>query len=364
MRELVSSSFPKEVSRLALIMAGGEGKRFWPLSRKSRPKQYLPLAGSSKSLIQLTAERVAPLVGGMSNVLVVTSRAQADLVKEHLPEARIISEPMAKNTAACLGFAARVIEELVGDIPIVCFPSDHIIHEEDAFRSILEEALQVAEQNEVLVTVGINPTHPETGYGYIQAGNPGPGRSRIVKSFVEKPSLERAEQFVASGEYSWNGGIFAWRPSVLRKAIAEFLPGHAEAFDAVAKSANPLETVAQLYLKLDGVSIDRGVLERAKNVVVMPGHGFRWSDVGSWDAWAESLRERLGVENVTHGEVIGIDSDRYAVVGHKKPVVLVGLSNVIVVDTEDAILVCHQDSSQKVREVVEMLEKQDRSDLI
>lgn len=377
-RTVSHGSLRKDLSAVVVIMAGGSGTRFWPLSRTTCPKQFLSLTGTERSLIQATADRVRPLTGD-GGVLVVTAEHQASLVTEQLPEAAVLSEPIARNTAPCIGYAATRVLHEIGDVPMLCIPADHMVWGEEALVEIYGEALRFAATETVLVTIGIQPTRPETGYGYIERG----GRLAAhrgayqVKRFVEKPDFETAREYVQSGRYFWNSGMFAWRPSVILAEIGKFMPelraGLAE-IEAVwtqsGSEESTFDAVQKIYRTLPAVSIDYGVMEKATAVAMFPGVGFQWSDVGSWLAWAEAEQRRIGENgNFSDGDVILVDTEHCAVLGNRnvegrKLIAGVGLRDLIVVETDDAILICHRDSAQDVKQVVDVLRERGRTEFL
>ena len=349
-------------------MAGGSGTRFWPLSRSTRPKQFLQLTGSDRSLIQATADRVQPLVG--NNVLVVTAENQAPLVREQLPDAAVLSEPVPRNTAACVGYAAKRVLESCGDVPMICLPADHLIFEEAALRTLFEQAVALAAAQEVLITIGLTPDRPETGYGYIERGDARSGGGFNVRRFVEKPNRDTAQKYVDSGHYFWNSGMFVWRPSTVLAEIKKHLPQLSQSLDQIAAATTRDET-ARLYGELQSVSVDVGVMEKASNVLMLPGDGLRWSDVGSWDSWVEvAASEQLkGRGNFIEGDVVLVDSKGCAVLGNKningrKLIAGVGLNDMVIVETDDAILICDRNHAQDVKKIVDVLKERKRTDLL
>jgi mannose-1-phosphate guanylyltransferase len=367
MAQFVYGDLPKDLEAVAIIMAGGSGTRFWPLSRKALPKQYLPLADESKSLIQATASRLEPLVGPRG-ILVVTSESQVKLVQEQLPQACILAEPSARNTAACVGVASKFVLDKVGDVPTLCLPADHVIQNEIEIREVYTQALKLCRNEDALVTIGIKPNRPETGYGYVQAGELFSSSYEgvmQVKQFVEKPDLTTAQGYLDQGDYFWNSGMFAWRPSVILNQIKELLPEMSVALDEIgplAESADSFDEIAKIYNGIESVSIDVGILERAESVVMYPGDSFDWSDVGSWHSWAESVEaeEADKAGNIIRGEVLGLDVKNSALISSGRLLAVVGLENVVVVDTGDAVLVCHRDKAQQVKDIVETLKADGR----
>lgn len=373
MKQVVIGELGKDLSAVAVIMAGGVGTRFWPMSRKMRPKQYLPLAEEQKSLIQATSERMLPLVG-KQGVLVVTAGSQAELVREQLPDASVLIEPMGKNTAACIGFAAVHVLNTVGDVPIICLPSDHRVSNVESLLGIYQRAIKIAAAEDVLVTIGIKPTSPETAYGYIKRDVAYVGKTATegvfrVEQFVEKPNRVTAEEYVASGKYFWNSGMFIWRPTVILSALKKYLPelsAHLETIDTLLKNSGSYEEVAAAYGAIEAISIDNGVLEKTDNVLMMSGDSFQWSDIGSWNAWAEIAREgRTDDEgNFAQGDALFVGARNCAVVAGKRLVAAVGVEGLIIVDTDDSLLICDADKSQDVKKLVDLLKESEYKNLL
>ncbi len=352
-----------------VILAGGSGTRFWPLSRQKTPKQLISVL-SGKSMLQRTVERVLPLKP--KRVIVVTNALQAEesarQLKEYHRRARIdiIEEPVGRNTAPAIGLAASIIARYDPDAVMVVLPADHFIVGEEKFQDCVLHAKEAA-LNGYLVTVGIEPTRPETGYGYIEAdmalrGSTGPFP---VRRFVEKPPLEKAVAYLDAGNFYWNSGIFLWRVDVILDNILAFMPDLARALAGLtfADDIWELEDFAQqieaIYREVKAESIDYGVMEKADNVVVIPAR-FGWSDVGSWNALPEVL-ESDGSGNVFLGakHTVSIDSNDSMVYGGGKVVALVGVQGMVVVNTDDALLVCSKARAQDVKRVVEELAKKD-----
>ncbi len=332
-------------------MAGGSGTRFWPRSRRRLPKQLLPVLGS-RSLLQETVARLRGIVP-TSQVLIVTHRDHAAAVRRQLPQVparNVLSEPVARNTAPCLALAALTIEARAPGATFVSLPADHMIADAAAFRAALLEALAWAAAEPVAVTIGIRPTSPETGYGYVELGPRLAGRTARVRKFVEKPTAARARAFVAGGRHLWNGGMFAWRTTTILGLLDRHLPAVTRALrralDAPARGRSAM--LARTYRRLPSISIDYGVMEHARDVLVVSGD-FGWSDVGSWAALAELAGRNGGAR------IIPVDAPRSVVFGDGRLVALVGVADVIVVDTPDALLVCRRDRAQDVRRVVEEL---------
>lgn len=349
---------------VAVVMAGGSGTRFWPLSRQRRPKQVLPLSPNGQTLIAATCARIEE-IPQRSSVLIVTSHLHKQLIMEQVPGAAMLLEPFPRNTAPCAGIAAlRVLKE-VGDVPMLCLPADHLISGIEGLVRVYSECLELAASKDVLITIGIPPAFPETGYGYIEGGEELPEGARVVRSFKEKPDLKTAQHYVESGAYYWNSGMFVWRPSVILRALESFEPELRRDLDAFMEAAS-VEAASLIFEKIKSISIDYAVMERAKNVLVVPGTGFKWSDIGSWSAWADSIRESNAQEgdNVTVGDTLAIDCSATTLFSSGKLVVGVGLSDLVVVETEDAVLVCKSSSAQDVKRAVDLLKEKKRESLL
>lgn len=348
---------------VAVIMAGGKGERFWPQSRRSRPKQFLDITGRG-SLLQETVSRIGPIVPP-ERVWVVTTAAYRDSIAQQLPEvppANIVVEPVGRNTAACLGLAALYLEPYGPDTVMVVLPSDHLIQNRDLFVETLKVAIEAAHGGEV-VTLGIRPTRPETGYGYInyeEAALDSRLAPRRVRRFVEKPDRATAERYLAEGSYLWNSGMFVWKLSTFQDLVRRHMPALHRCLEVMRSAIGTPEeeaVIAREYEALDGVSVDYGIMEKAEKVLVIPAP-FDWDDVGSWLAL-----DRLGpadeAGNVVRGDFVGVDTSRCIVQGYdnRRLIATVGLSDLIIVDTEDVILVCPKDKAQEVRALVEELKR-------
>lgn len=336
-----------------VIIAGGSGTRFWPLSRASRPKQFLPLA-SDKPLIADTAARLKGLAPP-SRTLVVCGKLHARAVRAAvpaLPAKNVLVEPAARNTAPAIGLATIEVASRDPDGVLLVLPSDHHVGDPARFRQVLSSAAEVARTG-MLVTIGLSPTRPETGYGYIQVGEPLSGTARRVRRFVEKPDASTAQQYVHSGEYLWNGGIFVFQARAMLDAIREHLPALADGLEAIRKSRAKL---GKVFPSLPSISIDYAVMEKAKNIAVLPGD-FGWSDVGSFAAM-EEVRPLDSRGNVAAGKLpLLVDCDGCVVLGKERPLAVVGMKDVVVVDAGDAVLVVPKRRSQDVRQVVEALKQ-------
>jgi mannose-1-phosphate guanylyltransferase len=347
----------------AVIMAGGKGSRFWPRSREKMPKHLLDIQGE-RTIIRETVDRIRPLVPP-ERTLIVTGRSHAaELIRQlpEIPAENILIEPVGRNTAPCIGLAALHIQQRVPDAVMLVLPSDHRIGDEIAFRRVLAEAGKAAAVGNPLVTIGIRPTGPETGYGYIEQGDPVPagegGKIYRVRSIREKPPLEQAREFLRQGSFCWNSGMFVWKASTILMAIKRFLPELHEGLLQIREALGTKreeEIVGEVYSAQKAVSIDYGVMEKAEDVLVVPGD-FDWSDLGSWDAlWEVSEKDENG--NAVRGSFIGIDAGASLVHSPGKLVAIVGVRDLIVVETDDALMICRRGRSQDVRKVVEILEK-------
>ena len=354
----------------ALIMAGGRGERFWPMSRQSFPKQFLCLTDAKRTMIQATVDRILPLVRA-ENIFIATNRNYKPLVMEQLPEIpeeNILCEPAAKNTAPCIGWGAETILRRKGDSVMIVLPSDHQIMMPDVFRDVLRSAIRTAEITDGLVTLGISPSAPETGYGYIQYEK----EERIdetgahrVRRFVEKPDAETALRYISGGDYLWNSGMFIWKTSAIIREIRKYMPENAAVLHEIAEADGKPggeETVEELFPKLKAISIDYGVMEKSDSVHVLPA-SFGWDDVGSWLAPERTDRKDEN-GSIIRGDAVTVDSRHCIVQGDNRLIALVGVENLIVVDTKDALLICSKDRAGDIRKVVEELKAAGRSELL
>lgn len=366
----MSDTAPQPHQVYAVIMAGGQGTRFWPRSRRNMPKQLLNIIGE-KTMIEQTVARISPLIPA-ERTLVVAGAAYSELIRDclpQLPEENFLFEPVARNTAACVAWAALWVRKRAPDAVMVVLPADHLIRDEAEFLRVLGAAIDTARPMHRLVTIGIQPDHPETGYGYIRASEDrlqvdGRGVFRVAQ-FVEKPSRQKAEQFLAEGNYLWNSGMFIWRADSIWEEVCRYLPQLAKDLEPVAESMRT-DTLAgalnEVYPRLPSVSIDVGVMERAQDVWVVPAD-IGWSDVGSWRALGEFLpADRHG--NVVIGEQRGIDTSGCFVYSPSKLVATIGLTDLVVIETDDVLLICPKERDQDVRKLVELLEGERRLDLL
>lgn len=343
----------------AAILAGGSGTRLWPRSRRRRPKQLLDLI-SRRTMLQETYERIVPLVPPQ-NIYILTNQEYVEEVREQLPlvpPTQVIGEPEGRGTAPAAGLAALLVRRRDPDGVMFVLPADHAIAHVNAFRAVLRAAAQVA-GHKFLVTLGVKPRYPETGYGYIEAGDPlleAEGQiARRVRRFTEKPDLERARQFVAQGNYFWNSGIFIWRSDAILEELARTMPDlYAQLQQIVAKGLDGSEW-ERAWRALGNETIDYGVMEKARQVAVIP-LDVGWSDVGSWAALFDLLA-RDDKDNVVDGEHLGIDTQASLIYSQGRLIVTIGLENMIVVDTNDVLLICPKDRAQEVKRIVEELKR-------
>jgi mannose-1-phosphate guanylyltransferase len=349
---------PTHTERGALILAGGRGERFWPWSTASRPKQLLPLAPGGRSLLAATFARATRSVAA-ERVVVMTARDLVEACQRECPGAIVVGEPMGRNTAPAIAAAAAFFSE---DTAFVVMPSDHAIDDEAAFAADLDHALTLAVREPLLVTFGVKPGVPETNFGYIQRGAKLADRVHRVARFTEKPDLAHAQQYVASGDYAWNTGIFVWSRRTFMQALAAGRPAIANAF--AGRTFEPHATrefesmLAERFPSLESISVDYAVLESAPNVVTIDA-AFDWDDLGSWGAWARRQpQDARG--NVTWGEAIPVDCDRCVVVGDGFPAAPLGLSDMVVVATPQGTLVCRRQDTDQVRRVTEAVRARGR----
>lgn len=349
----------------AIIMAGGIGSRFWPISRTSHPKQFIDILGTGKTLIQNTYDRFLKICP-KENIYVVTNEIYTDLVKQQLPDMadqQILTEPVMRNTAPCIAYGCFKIESLNPDAVIVVAPSDHLILDETAFINTIEKSLETAAENDCLITLGIKPSRPDTGYGYIQYTDQSlNGDFFKVKTFTEKPTLEIAKTFIQSGDFLWNAGIFVWSAKAIVKAFGRHLSDMHEIF-AEARSVYNTEaekpSIHKSYLQCTNISIDYGIMEKADNVYVLPSE-FGWSDLGTWASIYElAEKDYVGNAVIPSDKVIMYDSSNCMVnVPADKLVILQGLHDYIVVESNNTLLICPRDQEQNVKKVVADVKQQ------
>lgn len=351
----------------AVIMAGGVGSRFWPRSKECKPKQLIRIFGDN-TMIQDTVKRMEGLVEP-KNIFVITNKVQKPRVIEQLPQLpqeNIVDEPFGKNTAACIGLASVLIKAKNNEAVVLTLPSDHLIKDEDEFRKCLKNAAEFAYESKGLVTIGITPNRPETGYGYIQFDEKEiSGNIYKVLTFAEKPNLATARRFIESGDFLWNAGIFIWRVDTILEEIKNFLPDLHEGLLEIESAIGTTDFEKQLvnvYGQLKSISIDYGVMEKAHNVYLTKAD-FYWNDVGSWEAVYE-VAEKDEEGNALVGDVYTEKTFGSYVFSPKKFVATIGVENLIIIDTHEALLVCNRDNAQEVRQIVEYLKMNKRSELI
>ena len=390
----------------ALIMAGGRGERCWPRSRKNLPKQFLSLTDDSRTMIQLTVDRILPLVD-MEDIYIATNKDYKELVKEQLPgipDENILCEPIGRNTAPCIGLGLMHISKKEGilsdfsdvskpadspgtevggrDAVMMVLPSDSLIKDGDRYRDLIREACDIAEAGDNLVTMGIKPNYPETGYGYIKyikdneddpasAGNEGCtsdgnggsfGSAYRVDKFVEKPSIERAREYLASGDYLWNAGMFVWKVSTVLKEFGSYLPDMLKGLNVIRDAiGTPDEdkVLGEVFPTLESISIDYGIMEKAGSIYTIPGD-FGWDDVGSWLA-VERIKSVNEDNNVVAGNVITIGTKDCIIEAQDKLIAAVGLKDIVVVDTQDATLICDKAATADIKKVLEALRAGDNT---
>lgn len=352
----------------ALIMAGGGGTRFWPLSRQSMPKQLLNLSGDD-IMINETINRCRDIIVA-EDTFVVTNREQAEVMKDILTEAvpreNILAEPFGRNTAPCVLYAAMHILEKCGDGVICVFPSDHYITNTTAYVKIVREGIHAADMHETIAVIGVTPSYPATGYGYIKLDRDAPeGKAYRLERFVEKPGLEKAQSYLKDGGYFWNAGVFIARASVIVGLFERFLPKIYRTLKKVEGFFGTLEgekLLVAAYESIESISFDYGIMERMDDALVVTGD-FGWNDVGSWDALG-AVFPADNDGNIVKAEHVGIDTKECIIYGDKKLIATVGIRGIVVVDTEDALLICPKDKAQEVKKVVEKLEKHGRKELL
>ena len=339
-------------------MAGGIGSRFWPMSRTSYPKQFLDILNTGKTLIQATYDRFAQFIPE-ENIFVVTSQQYCEIVAKQLPKLNphnILCEPSRKNTAPCVAYIAYKLQQLNPKSNLICAPADHLILEDTNFIKVSLEALAFTEKHNALLTMGIKPSHPNTGYGYIQYEEQSVTDNIYkVKTFTEKPDLELAKTFITSGDFLWNSGIFVWQSKSIITAFEKYLPEIHEVFDAERELFNTdkeTEAIERIYPQCINISIDYGIIEKADNVYVIPS-AFGWSDLGTWGSAYENLEKDYFENAVAGNNVMVFDATKNMVHANNNKLVLIqGLEDFIVVDTKDVLLICKKNKEQEIKEFV------------
>lgn len=348
----------------AVIMAGGGGTRFWPLSRQQMPKQLLNISGNDV-MINESIKRLTDIIP-LSNIYIVTNKKQKDIINElilsDLPRENILFEPVGRNTAACIAYAAIAINKKSPDAVMCVLPSDHHITDEAGFRKILTKACKVAEETGKLITIGIKPAFPATGYGYIRY-NPEPEScidgAYEVGEFIEKPNIEKARKYLESGSYLWNSGMFVWKVSTILDNLMRYLPRLYKSMMRI-KEMMGMETeqakIDSIYSAIQSISIDFGIMERSDDVLVIPGD-FGWSDVGSWDALG-SIFPTDENGNIVRAKHICMNTRNSVIYSGDRLVATIGLDDLIIADTPDALLICPKSKAQEVKSIVELIKAQ------
>jgi mannose-1-phosphate guanylyltransferase len=353
-----------------VIMAGGRGTRFWPRSRTRKPKQLLDIVGP-RTMLEETVDRILPL-SDWDHIVVVTEVSQAGAIRKLLPclkESHLLVEPLGKNTAPCIGLAALMVSRWEASASMAVLPADHFISNREEFQETIRAALEVSRRGDFLITLGIKPRAPETGYGYLEQGEqiPGPVGTVVweVKAFHEKPDRSRAEAMLQSGRFFWNSGMFVWSATAVLKKMARWTPGLYREIMALEKHVGRPdwdEALKEGYERMENISIDYALMERSDQVVMLEAD-FGWNDVGSWEA-VYQLESKDEDGNCFKGSALALDSRGCLVASPEQTVTLIGVEDLIVVATPDAVLICPRSRSQEVKKIVELLEKEGRIDLL
>lgn len=345
-----------DTNRYCVIMAGGVGSRFWPMSTKKFPKQFQDILGVGRTMIQQTYDRISKIVS-QENIYVITNTEYIDLTIEQLPEIpteNIVGEPMVKNTSACNLYMVKKISHKNPNAQMVVLPSDHLILKENVFLEKLDIAFNLVAQNDYLITLGITPTRPDTGYGYIQFVEKKNEEYFKVKTFTEKPNLEFAKTFIESGDFLWNAGIFVWNAKTILNSFETFLPDMVQEFDHCEYNTDgEKKCIEIIYPKVEKISIDNGILEKAKNVFVIPAD-LGWSDLGTWTSVYENAKKDKD-HNTLNSKYVQTYHSKGNIVRIKnknKAVIIDGLKNYVVVDTDKALLICPKDNDQIIKDYV------------
>lgn len=342
-----------------VIMAGGIGSRFWPMSTQKFPKQFQDILGTGRTMIQQTYDRISKIIPD-TQIFIITNKEYVELSSEQLPNIpieNIVGEPMMKNTAACILYMNNKIADKNPDANIVILPADHLILKEAAFLKKINYGFELATQNNYLITLGIEPTRPDTGYGYIQYINKKNTEVFQVKTFTEKPSLDIAKSFLDSGDFLWNAGIFIWNIKTVNKAFVKFLPDMHKEFSECKYNTEEEELcIARIYPKVSKVSIDNGILEKAKNVFVIPAN-LGWSDLGTWTSVYENAKKDENLNAINSKYILNYNSKGNIVrkQNKNKSIIIDGLQDYIIVDTENALLICPKENDQLIKEYTQDL---------
>ena len=366
----------KKINRVALIMAGGSGTRFWPLSTNEKPKQFLDLV-SEKTMIKETVDRILKLIPS-ENIFISTNINYLEIVKKELPQIpvrNIIFEPMARDTAACIGYASQIIDKIMGNSIMAVLPSDHLIEKEDEFLKSLEFAFESAKEDRI-ITLGIRPSYPETGYGYIEYVKKNKSCEKKdglciykVKRFREKPNKELAEKYIEQGNFLWNSGIFVWKTKFILSEIKKHMDSHKIVLENIEKLLEKVDLkefhgeklssyVKDEFKNFEKISIDFGVMEHTKSVSVIPVN-IGWNDVGSFKSLGDIFSKDDKGNVVKSEKFEKIDSEGNIIINKEndKMIATIGLENIVIVNTKDALLVCHKDKSQEIKKILDKIEK-------
>lgn len=349
--------------KCALIMAGGKGTRFWPVSTEKRPKQFLKLLGNT-TMLQMTVNRILPIIP-IERIFICTGYKYIDLVKEqipNLPERNIIVEPEGRNTAPCISLSAMLINKYYPDCSMLVLPADHLVSKQEEFIQVIEKANEfIVNKRKTLITFGIMPNRPETGYGYIKVEDGNNEWIKKVKKFVEKPDYDKALEYLLNGNYLWNSGIFLWNSKYIIELIKEFLPNTYEALENIIEcNDQDIQSIIDAnYNRTDSISIDYGIMEKANSIYVVPCN-FGWDDVGSWNS-LERYAEKDVYGNVFIGDGITYNSSNNIILS-QKPIVVNGIEDIIIVETEDYIMISSKSKEQEIKKAKAELDKLERGE--
>jgi len=351
-------------SLYAVIVAGGRGKRFWPLSREAKPKQLIALDGD-KTLLRKTIERISPLIP-KERIFIITARSHSKHVLESahdLPVENIIIEPKGRNTAPAIAFPASILLKKDPNALMVVLPADHVVGKEEKLIEDINTAIELAEMKKMIVTFGIRPTYPETGYGYIEVSNKIDSSYFHVRSFMEKPNRKKAKFYLESGRYLWNSGMFVFRADIFMARVKACLPKLNSAIEKHHLQGAGADSLEEFYGSIEPVSIDKGVMEKSADVIAVIAANFSWNDVGSWSALDDIWKADETGNRKSGCELVSISSESNTVYS-KKLVALLGVDNLIIVETDDALLICRKDRAQEIKSMVEEIERRGYADYL
>ena len=348
-----------------VIMGGGIGSRFWPFSREAYPKQFLDFFGTGRTLLQMTYDRFAKIIPA-ENIYIVTNELYADLIKQQLPELdarQILLEPARRNTAPCIAYAAYHIRALNPNANMVVAPCDHLILKEEEFLDDVRKGLDFVDGQDILLTMGIRPSRPETGYGYIKYNKDNKeGESFSVEKFVEKPDLDTAKAYLADGSYLWNSGMFVWKVSTILSCFKKYMTSTYEGLLKIKASVGTADyqnTLEKEFPNLESQSVDYGIMEKASDIYTLAGN-FGWDDVGSWLAVGR-IKENDSEGNVVNGNVVTVNTQNCVIEGADKLIATVGLRDMIVVDTKDATLISTKENAGEIKKVLAKLREEEKN---